>query len=139
MNIAGIAIWFLPAICVLSCTSNRTVTQELDMEARLVTIRYVSNPFRTFEIDGFELKGIPEEELTQRVAEHHQLHPYATYEVYAEVKCVKEQEDRIIRAIRDAGVTLIHYWAPVSFVDDGPERYHKYGIGHIDRLCRPSK
>lgn len=140
MNIAQIAIWCLTATCMLSCASDRTVTNKPDMEARLVTISYVSKPFRTFEIDGFEPKGIPEEELRQRVEEHRQMHPHATYEVYAEVKCVKEQEESIIAAIRAAGVELKHYWAPVSFDVEArwPERYHKDGTGHIDVLFRSS-
>lgn len=103
--------------------------------ARLVTIKYVLTPFRTFEIPGTDMKGISLEALSEAIAKYHKDHPGSTYEVFAEVKCLPETSDEIIRAIRRAGVILEHYWAPVSFVDISRPA-GKYGHGHIDLLNR---
>ncbi|MBN2579447.1 MAG: prolyl oligopeptidase family serine peptidase [Pirellulales bacterium] len=99
----------------------------------LTTIKYALKPFRTFEIVGTEIKGIKMEALPEAIRRHQKQHPGVVYELYAEVKCVPETSDEIISKIRSAGVTLKHYWAPVSDVDlqSVPG---KYGYGHVDIL-----
>lgn len=99
----------------------------------LTTIRYVFEPFRTFEIAGTDVKGITLEELPRAVWEHQRKYPGARYEVYAHVKCVPAQSDQIIKAIRATGVTLEHYWVPISTVDDQVPP-GKYGPGFVDIL-----
>ena len=45
----------------------------------------------------------------------------------------REVSNQIIAAIESAGVTVKHYWAPVSFVEPGSPS-GKYGFGHVDLL-----
>lgn len=97
---------------------------------RLVTIKYCLEPMRTFEVVGTDIKALPLDRLTETLKTYKAENPEAEYELLAEVKCMPEQEHAIRKAIRDAGITLKHYWAPVSF-DGGKES--PYGPGHVDR------
>ncbi|MBN1589983.1 MAG: hypothetical protein JW888_10745 [Pirellulales bacterium] len=104
-----------------------------DRPEELTTIKYCAKPMRTFDIVGNEVKGLTLAELPAALKKHHEANPRAAYEVYAEVKSDKETSDKIIATIQKAGVTLKHYWAPVSF----PDTKHppgKYGPGYVDLL-----
>jgi len=83
-------------------------------EKNLVTIEYVSEPFRTFRISGTDIQGVELEQLTEVLTKHKAKHPDAIYQFSAEVKSVPETEDEIRKAIRDAGIDLQHFWVPVS-------------------------
>lgn len=98
-----------------------------------VMIRYCAEPPRTFELDGQPAGSLAG--LREALLRHQREHPTATYEVYAEVKAVPEESDRVIDSIREAGVTLVHYWAPSSDPSAGTV-HGRYGLGFIDLMDR---
>jgi hypothetical protein len=98
---------------------------------RLVTIKYCSEPMRTFEIVRTNIKGVKLEQLTDVLKKYKSENPNTEYELYAEVKCVPEEEQAIKKAIRDAEIKLKHYWAPVSIKTD-KSKESPYGPGFID-------
>jgi len=121
------------------CHSKEPVTIIARTEGqRLITIRYCLKPSRTFEITGENIKGIKLDALTNVLKTHSMNHPRATYELYSEVKSVPEESEKIVETIRQAGIQLKHYWAPVSFIDPnvkpGP-----YGTGYVDILRREDR
>jgi len=101
----------------------------------LTTINYAAEPFRTFEIVGTDIKGIELKELREAISRHQKQHPGVAYELLAEVKCTPEQSNLIVAEIKGTGVTLRHYWAPVSCVDL-KSTPGKYGRGHVDILSQ---
>jgi hypothetical protein len=97
---------------------------------KLITIKYCLEPFRTFEIVGMNIKGVEFEKLTDILKKIKSENPDAEYELLAEVKNVPEMENKIIKAIENAGIKLKHYWAPVSDIVNG--KIGPYGIGFVD-------
>ena len=104
-----------------------------DPPEELTTIKYCQKPRRTFEIVGSDVKGLKLAELPEALKKHHEANPRTAYEVYAEIKTDTKESDKIIKTIQKAGVTLKHYWAPVSNVDPSKPA-GKYGPGHVDLL-----
>jgi hypothetical protein len=97
---------------------------------KLITIKYCLEPFRTFEIAEMNIKGIELEKLTDVLKKIKSENPDAKYELLAEVKNVLEMENKIIKAIENAGINLKHYWAPVSSIVVG--KSGPYGPGFVD-------
>ncbi len=97
-----------------------------------MTIKYTSE--RTFEFVGTDIECIDLDELSKALTKYQKKHPGEVFELYASVKCVPETSDNIISAIRATGVTLKHYWAPVSV--DIQATPGKYGAGHVDIIDR---
>ncbi len=97
--------------------------------SQLITIKYSSEPFRTFEISKTDIKGIKLNNLTETLVKHKKNYPNAKYELLSEIKCVPGTEKEIKKAIKEAGINLEHYWAPVSF--DTKEK-SPHGPGYID-------
>jgi len=98
---------------------------------RLVTIKYCSEPMRTFEIVGTNIKGVELEQLTDVLKKYKSKNANTEYELFAEVKCVPEEEQAIRKSIKDAGIKLKHYWAPVS-IRTKKSKEGPYGPGFID-------
>ena len=144
-------ILLLSLTCVTGCTRIERDGASIGDPDSIVTIKYALEPLRTFEIVGTNIKGVKLAGLPAVLKQHKQRHPGLTYEIYAEVKCVPETSDEIISAIRSTGVSLKHYWAPVSvsagslsipgsisggsLVDTkSTSGKYKYGPGHVDIL-----
>lgn len=102
-------------------------------EEKLTTIKYVFEPFRTFKIEGSNLKGVKLDALTNELVKYKALHQDELFELWAEVKVTLEESAKIIEAIQKAGITLKHFWAPRSFVDPSAN-IGPYGSAHEDIL-----
>lgn len=102
-------------------------------KAELLTIKYSTDPFRTFEIVGTPVKGVKLEQLTEVLTEFKNNHPKVNFAFWAEVKSTPETTRKIQAAIDKAGIKLKHYLVPVSYVPpdakSGP-----YGAGVVDIL-----
>lgn len=119
-------------VCLTGCAiREQSQTTTVPPEA-LTTIKYTGEPFRTFEIAGTNRRCTKIEDLPELIRSHQKDNPGSFYELYAELKCVPETSDQIIATIKGTGVTLKHYWAPVSRSISTPG---KYGRGHVDILA----
>jgi hypothetical protein len=103
-----------------------------DKTTKIITVRFVLDPFRTFQISGTDSKGLDLTELKVALMKHQQGSPGAAYEVLSEVHNSPEAEKEIIGVIKAAGVNLMHYWTPVIIFDRNapPGKYP----GHVDLL-----
>jgi len=121
-------------------------------EQGLAVIKYSGS----FEIVGTDIQGIKLADLAGALRKHQRQNPGTVYEVCSECKILAN--DKVLDAIKSSGVTLKHYWVPVSnpaghFVKDSEflgkgtflvvPSSSKYGIGKIDilehRPPRPEK
>lgn len=112
---------------------NESLAGQSKPREKLITIKYVLDPFRTFAIEGTNLKGVKLDALTSELAKYKAAHQDDEFELYAEVKCTPEESAKIIKAIQNAGIALKHYWAPVSFINPKAKPV-PYGSGHEDIL-----
>lgn len=127
------AILLMITACFAGCVTRHRSSINPPMPEHVTTIKYSLEPFRTFEIVGTGVKGMRIDDLPEAISQHQQDYPGAVYEIYAEVKSGVETSDKIIEIVKGAGVTLKHYWAPVSFVDLS-KAPGKYGYGHVDLI-----
>ena len=118
IELIGFMLMFL-AVCGIAIATPK----------KLVTIKYCLKHFRTFEIVGTTIKGIELDQLADTLKKFKSENPNVEYELLAEVKCMPEMEERIIKEIKNAGIKLTHYWVPVSFENDKPG---PYGSGFVD-------
>ncbi len=104
--------------------------------ARITVIKHCQEPFRTFEIVGTDVKGLKKlSDLTIALRKHKEQNPGARYEILAEVKSVAEDDEKTVKAVAKAGITLEHYWAAHSDpLLDGPISPH--GVGFVDLIDR---
>jgi hypothetical protein len=99
----------------------------------IVTVRFVLDPYRTFQITGTDFKGLDLAELKAALIKHQQTYPGVAYEVFSEVHNTPAAEKEIIDVFNAAGVKLMHYWTP-GLVFDRNAPPGKYP-GHVDSLC----
>ncbi len=111
----------------------KILSESIESSKNLITIKYVLNPFRTFVIEGTDLKNINLAGLTHELSQYKATHRDDQFELYAEVKCTPEESNKIIKAIQKAGIDLKHYWAPISIIDPNTKP-GPYGSGHVDIL-----
>jgi len=118
-------------LTLLGCASGSFPPAQKKSTEGLTMIRYCISPWRTFAVEGTDIKGVTIEELTVMLRQHKINHPESEYELLSDIKCQPETEQEIIQAIAQAGIQLRHYWAPVStFGTD--EKPSPYGSGYAD-------
>ena len=127
------SLWaiLLVLVTLYGCARPDTLAKSDPTRKSLVTIKYTLEPMRTFQVGVTNQQGLTINELAIVLRKYKSEYPGAEYEVYAEVKCVPEESERIIRTLREAGIELKHYWAPVSYIDPSGKA-GPYGPGHVD-------
>jgi hypothetical protein len=126
----NILIFIMSIQFLTFCIASESSSTKTDTP-KLTVIKYSSS--RTFEIAGTNFKGIELKDLVKALKRHQTKNQGAEYELLAEVKCVAEESDKIVKTIRGSGIELKHYWAPVGVFDPN-DKPGPHGAGYVDLI-----